>query len=86
MAVLGISLDSVEDNRAFAEKFDYPFPLLCDVEREVAQAFGAVSSREDQYAARYTFVIGPDGKVEQAIDTKSPADQAEEILGGMPGM
>ena len=39
--VLGISFDSVEENRAFAEKFDYPFRLLCDTERTVGMAYGA---------------------------------------------
>lgn len=84
--MLGISLDNVEDNCAFAEKSGYPFPLLCDVGREVAMAYGAVTSTEDQYASRYTFVIGPDGIIEQAIDTKNPGEQAAELLEGMPGM
>ena len=80
--MLGISLDSVEDNRAFAEKFGYSFPLLCDESRDVALAYGAVTSKDDQYAARYTFVIGPDGIVEQAIDTKDPGGQAAALLAG----
>jgi peroxiredoxin Q/BCP len=80
--VLGISLDSVEDNRAFAEKLGYGFPLLCDTEREVALAYGAVASKDDQYASRYTFVIGADGTVEQAIDTKDPGGQAAALLAG----
>ena len=28
----------------------------------------------------YTFVVGPDGKIEQAIDTKDPAGQADALL------
>ena len=79
--MLGISLDSVEDNRAFAEKFDYPFPLLCDTARECALAYGAVSAEDDQYASRYTFVIGPDGVIEKAIDTRDPGGQAAALLG-----
>ena len=34
----------------------------------------------DRYARRLTYVIGPDGKIEQAIDTKDPAGQAAELL------
>ena len=78
--MLGISLDGVDENRAFAEKFGYNFPLLCDTDRGVALAYGAVDSAADQYAARYTFVIGVDGILEQAIDTKSPGDQAATLL------
>ena len=39
LQVLGISFDTVEENRAFAEKFDFPFRLLCDVERSVGMAY-----------------------------------------------
>ena len=30
-AILGVSLDNETDNKAFAEKFNFPYPLLCDV-------------------------------------------------------
>lgn len=79
VAVCGISLDSVDDNRNFAEKYDYPYPLLSDEKAEVARAFGAVGSRKDQYASRYTFVIGPDGRIEHAIDVKEPAEHARQL-------
>jgi thioredoxin-dependent peroxiredoxin len=81
MVVLGISFDSAAENRAFAEKFGYTFPLLCDVDRKVGLAYGACKSAKDRYAARLTYVIGPDGKVEQAIDTKDPGGQAKALLG-----
>jgi peroxiredoxin Q/BCP len=79
--VLGISFDTPAENRAFAEKFGYTFPLLCDVERKVGLAYGAARSKSDRYAARYTYVIGPDGRVRAAIDTKDPAAQAGALLG-----
>ncbi len=78
--MLGISVDSVEENRAFAEKFDYPFRLLSDPTREVSLAYGAVASADDQYAARYTYVLGADGTIEQAIDTADPGGQAAALL------
>ncbi len=31
--ILGASFDTPEENKAFAEKFDFPFPLLCDTKR-----------------------------------------------------
>ncbi len=78
--MLGISFDTVEENRAFAEKFELPYPLLCDTDRSVGLAFGACDSASDAYPRRLTFVIGPDGSVEQAIDTKDPGGQADKIL------
>ena len=79
--MLGISFDTPAENKAFAEKFGYTFPLLCDVDRKVGLAYGAYKSAKDRYASRLTFVIGPDGKIEQAIETKDPAGQAEALLG-----
>jgi len=75
-----VSLDTVDDNKAFAEKFNFPFALLCDTTGEMSRAYGATSSEKDAYPSRYTFVIGADGMIEQAIDTKSPGDQASELL------
>jgi peroxiredoxin Q/BCP len=83
VAVLGISFDTQKENKAFAEKFDYTFPLLCDVDRKIGLAYKACDSAKDKYAKRFTYVIGPDGKIEQAIDTKDPAGQAAELIGKM---
>lgn len=80
MKVFGISFDSVEKNRAFADKYDFEFPLLSDPDRKVGLAFGACVDATDGYASRYTFVISADGKIEQAIDTKDPGGQAQAIL------
>jgi len=78
--VFGISFDSVEANKKFAEKFDFNYPLLSDPDRTVGLAFGAAESATDGYAARYTFLVGADGTLEQVIDTKDPAGQAEAIV------
>ena len=43
-------------------------------------AFGACDSASDAYARRITYVIGPDGRIEQAIETQDPAAQAGDIL------
>ena len=79
--MLGISFDKPAANKAFAEKFGYTFPLLCDVDRKIGLAYGACKTAKDRYASRLTFVISPDGKIEQAIDTKDPAGQAGALLG-----
>ena len=71
-------------NKAFAEKFEYPFPLLSDTDRKVGLAYGACETPKDRYAKRYTYVIGPEGKVEQAIDTKDAAGQAGALLPTLP--
>ena len=72
--ILGISLDNESDNKAFAEKFDFPYPLLCDVDHAIALAYKAVKGPGDEYASRITYVIGEDGNIIEAIsqvDTKT---------------
>jgi peroxiredoxin len=49
----------------------------------VGTAYGACESADDGYPRRYTFVIGPDATIEQAIDTQDPAGQAAKILESM---
>ena len=72
--ILGVSFDTVEENRAFAEKFSFPFLLLCDTEREIGLAYGACTSPDAAAARRISYVIGPDGKVQQIwgkVDVKA---------------
>lgn len=84
MQVLGVSFDTVEENRAFAEKHSFPYPLLCDTDRAVGLAYKACDSKVDPYPNRITYLIGTDGTIEQAIETKDPAAQAAEILAALP--
>jgi len=73
-AVLGVSLDNEADNKAFAEKFSFPYPLLCDVDRSLSLAYHAVGSAEEGYAKRISYVIDETGKITSAIaevDTKT---------------
>ncbi len=81
MSVFGISFDQPAENKAFAEKFDFPYPLLCDTDRSTGLAYGACDKASDAYPRRLTFVISPEGKIEEAIDTKDPGGQADELLG-----
>jgi len=78
--VIGVSFDSVADNRRFAEAYGFPFTLLCDVARHMAVRYRAAASTKDDYPRRVTYVIGPDGLIEQALETKDPAAQAEALL------
>ncbi len=80
LEVLGISFDSVEDNRAFAEKFDFPYRLLCDTERKVGLAYGAAESADAGYARRISYVIGEDGNVLFAYPKVKPDEHVGKVL------
>jgi len=71
---LGVSFDTEEENRKFAEKFSFPFTLLCDTDRSVGQAYGACDDAKAGYAKRMGYVIDPQGKIRYAnanVDAKS---------------
>ena len=77
--IFGVSLDNENDNKAFAEKFSFPYPLLCDVDGEVALSYQAVSSKEDQYAARISYVIGEDGKILESIENVDTKNHSNDL-------
>jgi thioredoxin-dependent peroxiredoxin len=63
----------VEANRAFAEKFSFPYPLLCDTSRDIGMKYGACDDPSQESAKRISYLIGPDqhiAKVWAKVDTK----------------
>lgn len=72
--MLGVSFDTEAENKAFAEKFNFPFALLCDTSRDIGVKYGACKSATDRNASRIGYVIDPLGKVLRAyakVDAKS---------------
>ena len=66
--VFGVSPDGPEDHQAFTKKFNLPFPLLCDPEKEMMTEYNAYGKKmmygkEVIGIIRSTVVIGPDGTV-----------------------
>lgn len=78
--MLGASFDSLPDQAAFAAKFSFPFLLLSDATKRLAQDYKAAASPADAWPRRVTYLIGADGRIEQAIETKDPAGQAAAVL------
>jgi peroxiredoxin Q/BCP len=75
-----VSFDGVAENRAFAEKCSFPFPLLCDTGREVGVAYGAAADQDAGSPKRISYLIGPAGEVLKAYPKVSPASHPEEVL------
>lgn len=78
--ILGVSFDKPEDNKAFAEKFKFNYRLLSDTDRKLGVALGAADDVSARSAKRTTFVVGTNGKIEQSIEVKDAAGQAESVL------
>jgi peroxiredoxin Q/BCP len=75
---LGISLDSPERNRKFAEQTGASFPLLSDTEKQVAKAYGVLSFTH-LFANRVTFVIDKDGIVRHIDEGGDAVDPSGAI-------
>jgi thioredoxin-dependent peroxiredoxin len=75
--VFGVSVDSVESHRAFAEKHGFAFPLLSDAGGELAQAFGAL---RNGVAARSTFVLDREQRVRRTFNDVAPRGHAQQVL------
>jgi peroxiredoxin Q/BCP len=64
--LVGVSVDSVERQCAFAEQEDIRFALIGDESKAIGRAWDVLWPVLD-IDRRVTFIIGPDGKVEQVI-------------------
>jgi peroxiredoxin Q/BCP len=80
VAVLGASFDSIEDNAAFARKYDFNFPLLCDVQRTLGMAYGACNNPQARHAARISVLIDESGKIARIYTQVNPRDHASQVL------
>ena len=83
--VFGISPDPIADVKAFAEKFDLNFPLLADADHAVTETFGvwqekSMYGKKYMGAARMTFIIGEDGKIEHVFEKVKPQGHDQEVL------
>ena len=84
-AVIGISPDKPSAQAKFKEKYDLPFTLLADQDKAAAEAYG-VYQEKNMYGkkvmgiVRTTFVIGPDGRIEQIYNKVKAAGHAAAVL------
>ncbi len=76
--LVGVSTDTVESHKAFAEGHQLNFPLIADTDQKVAGAFGVPV--EDGTADRVTFVFGPDGKVAKVWPDVDIEGHAAEVV------
>ena len=83
--VLGVSTDDAASHQQFREKYELNFPLLVDVEAEVATRYGAwgekvLYGRKSIGMTRATFVIGPDGALTKVWKRAKAADHGQAVL------
>lgn len=86
--VLGVSTDSVKSHDKFVEKYELPFTLLADEEKQIVQAYGVWGEKSflgKKYLGmhRVTFLIRPDGRIGRIWPTVKPEEHAQEVLGAI---
>jgi len=84
--VVGISFDSIEDNAAFAKRYEFGFPLLSDKDHAVATAYGACSDANARYPDRVSFLIDEHGAIERVYDQVDPRDHPARVLADVLGV
>ena len=74
-------MDDAETNQKFAEHVGADYPILADPTKAVANAYGVLG--RFGVASRWTFYIGPDGKIlyiDKAVKTTSAGEDVAAKL------
>jgi peroxiredoxin Q/BCP len=83
--VLGVSPDSVEDVRKFADKHGLEFTLLADADHAVADAYETWGEKS-MYGKRYwgvqraTYIVESEGRISHVFTKVSPKTHDEVVL------
>jgi peroxiredoxin Q/BCP len=83
--VLGVSKDDEKSHQKFIDKFELPFPLLADTEKDIHEKYGtwvekSMYGRKYMGTARVTFLIDENGKIEEIIEKVKTKDHTAQIL------
>jgi peroxiredoxin Q/BCP len=73
-----VSVDTLEDNTKFSQMHEADYPILSDVSKTVANAYGVLGN--GGVARRWTFYIGPDGKILHIDKTVAPATSGPDMV------
>ena len=83
--VLGVSADDAASHTKFKQKYNLPFHLLADTDKEVLNAYGAWGEKK-MYGKSYmgvirsTYLIDEDGNVAEVWPKVTPKNHADEVL------
>ncbi len=84
-AIIGVSPDSEKSHQGFIAKNNLPFPLIADMDKAIAEAYG-VWGEKKMYGRAYmgilrtTFVIDEQGVIERIIEKVDTKKHAAQLL------
>ena len=84
-ALVGVSADNEKAHKSFINKYQLPFPLIADTEKNVIEAYGVwgkkkFMGREFDGILRVTFVIDEGGIIEAIINKVETKNHSAQIL------
>ena len=83
--MIGVSTDSEKSHQKFISKYNLPFTLIADTEKDVVEKYG-VWVEKSMYGKKYmginrtTFLIDADGKIAKIFDKVNVEAHADEVL------
>ena len=83
--IIGVSIDSVESHKKFADKYKLPFNLLADEKKEVVEKYG-VWKEKNMYGKKYmgiertTFIINTEGKISKIFPKVKVEEHNKEVM------
>jgi peroxiredoxin Q/BCP len=85
VTILGVSADAKPAQSAFHKKYCLPFPLLCDTEKTLCQAYGvwvdkSMYGKTYQGIERTTVLIGADGRIVECWRKVSVPGHVEAVI------
>ena len=84
--IIGVSADSEKLQKKFSDKFNFPYSLLCDENKDVINAFGVwglkkFMGKEYMGINRTTFIIDEKGKIINIIEKVKTKHHTNQIIG-----
>ena len=85
VVILGVSADDEKSHTKFKQKYDLPFHLLADTEKQVVQLYD-VWGKKKMYGREYdgifrtTYLIDSEGKIARVFEKVKPAAHSAEVL------
>ena len=83
--IIGVSADSSSSHAKFAKKYDLPFPLIADTEKEIINAFGVWGEKKFMGKTydgihRTTFLANEIGEIVSIITKPNTKEHSKEII------
>ena len=83
--VFGVSTDNEKSHQKFISKFQLPFDLLADTDKDIVEKYG-VWGEKSMYGKKYmgtirkTFLIDEKGNIARIFDKVNVSEHADEVL------